>query len=64
VTRALLPGTDHAGIATQNVVERMLAERGVTRHRPAARISKRSLLERKYGGLINEQERRLGCSLD
>ncbi|HEV8480301.1 MAG TPA: valine--tRNA ligase [Candidatus Eisenbacteria bacterium] len=61
-----LPGTDHAGIATQNVVERMLAERGRTRHE----LGRDGFLKEvwqwkeKYGGLITEQEKRLGCSLD
>jgi valyl-tRNA synthetase len=61
-----LPGTDHAGIATQNVVERALAERGVTRQQLGRDAFVREVWawKEKYGGLINEQEKRLGCSLD
>jgi valyl-tRNA synthetase len=61
-----LPGTDHAGIATQNVVERSLAEEGIDRQelgrdKFVAEVWK---WRERYGGRINEQERRLGCSLD
>jgi valyl-tRNA synthetase len=61
-----LPGTDHAGIATQNVVERALAERGLTRQGLGREAFVREVWDwkEKFGGLINEQERRLGCSLD
>src|SRR5262245_22864000 len=61
-----LPGTDHAGIATQNVVERMLTERGTTRQELGreAFVNEVWAWKEKYGGLINQQERRLGCSLD
>jgi len=62
-----LPGTDHAGIATQMVVERQLkAEEGKSRHD----IGREAFLERvwawrsKSGGTILEQLKRLGCSLD
>ena len=61
-----LPGTDHAGIATQVVVERMLAEEGITRHA----LGREKFVERvwewvdKYGGLIYEQIKRLGASCD
>ncbi len=61
-----LPGTDHAGIATQNVVERDLAKEGRTRHD----LGREKFLERvwkwkeTYGGRILEQLRRLGCSCD
>jgi len=61
-----LPGTDHAGIATQNVVERKLAEEGLTRQE----IGREAFLERvwewkeKYGGTIILQLKRLGCSCD
>jgi valyl-tRNA synthetase len=59
-------GTDHAGIATQNVVERVLAEDGIGRHD----LTRDEFLERVWqwcrekGGAITEQLRRLGCSLD
>lgn len=61
-----LPGTDHAGIATQNVVERLLAEEGLTRHD----LGREAFLERVWafveeaGGTIQHQHRRLGASLD
>ncbi|GIW39920.1 MAG: valine--tRNA ligase [Candidatus Binatia bacterium] len=61
-----MPGTDHAGIATQNVVERALAREGLDRHR----LGRERFLERvwawkeKYGRTILEQLQRLGCSCD
>lgn len=61
-----LPGTDHAGIATQNVVERQLAEEGHTRHD----LGRASFVERvwawkeKSGGEILNQMRRMGDSCD
>ncbi len=61
-----VPGTDHAGIATQNVVERQLAEEGLSRHD----IGREKFIERvwqwkeKSGGRIIEQLKRLGCSCD
>ncbi|MGQ9560690.1 MAG: valine--tRNA ligase [Candidatus Oleimicrobiaceae bacterium] len=61
-----LPGTDHAGIATQNKVEKMLAAQGLTRDD----LGREQFLERvwewrkKYGGIILEQLRRLGASCD
>ena len=61
-----LPGTDHAGIATQLVVERMLAQEGTTR----ASLGRDAFLERvwawkrKYGSTITGQLRRLGASCD
>ncbi len=60
------PGTDHAGIATQNVVERALAEKGTDRHE----VGRDKFIEmvwewrKKYGGLILNQLRRLGCACD
>ncbi len=60
------PGTDHAGIATQNVVERELAKEGLTREM----LGREKFLERvwqwkaKYGDLIYTQLKRLGCSCD
>jgi valyl-tRNA synthetase len=61
-----IPGTDHAGIATQNVVERQLAAEGSSRHE----LGRQALIERVWqlkedsGGLILDQLRRLGCSCD
>ncbi|MDQ4143347.1 MAG: valine--tRNA ligase, partial [Actinomycetota bacterium] len=61
-----LPGTDHAGIATQNVVERELAKEGTDRHQ----LGREEFVERvwqwkqQYGGRILEQMRRLGDSCD
>jgi valyl-tRNA synthetase len=60
------PGTDHAGIATQIVVERQLAEKQETR----ARLGREKFLERVWawkaesGGTITRQLRRLGASPD
>lgn len=60
------PGTDHAGIATQMVVERMLAKEGVSRHD----LGREKFLEKVWewkaqsGGQITNQLRRLGASLD
>jgi len=60
------PGYDHAGIATQNVVERELAKEGLTRHD----LGRDAFIERTwqwlehYGGVIIGQLRRLGSSLD
>jgi valyl-tRNA synthetase len=61
-----LPGTDHAGIATQNVVERELAKSGQTRHD----IGREELIKRIWafkeakGGHIIAQLKQLGCSCD
>ncbi len=61
-----LPGTDHAGIATQNVVERMLADEGISRHD----LGRERFLERVWafveetGPFIQHQHRRLGAALD
>ena len=60
------PGTDHAGIATQMVVERQLAEEGKTRHE----LGREKFIERVWkwkeesGGTITRQLRRLGASCD
>ncbi len=60
------PGTDHAGIATQNVVEKDLAARGTDRHQ----VGRERFVElvwdwrEKYGGVIINQLKRLGCSCD
>src|SRR5574341_429902 len=60
------PGTDHAGIATQNVVERELAKEGMTlqdlgRDRFVERVW---AWKRQYGGIIDEQLKRMGFSCD
>ncbi|MDD5008730.1 MAG: valine--tRNA ligase [Syntrophorhabdaceae bacterium] len=61
-----LPGTDHAGIATQNVVERELAKEGQTREM----LGRDTFIERVWqwkeqsGNTIIEQLKRLGCSCD
>ena len=61
-----LPGTDHAGIATQWTVERQLATEGTSRHD----LGREKFLERVWdhvgrsGGIIHEQSRRLGISAD
>jgi valyl-tRNA synthetase len=61
-----LPGTDHAGIATQNVVERQLATEGLSRHD----LGREKFVERVWqwkaesGGAILGQMRRLGDSVD
>ena len=61
-----LPGTDHAGIATQTVVERKLRGEGVTRHDLGRRdfLSKVWEWRDEYGGLILKQLRKLGISCD
>ncbi len=61
-----VPGSDHAGIATQNVVERALEKEGANRKE----LGREKFLERvwawkeEYGGRITEQHRRLGASCD
>ena len=61
-----LPGTDHAGIATQVVVERALAEEGIDRRE----LGRERFVERvwrwreQYGEEILEQMKRMGASLD
>ena len=62
-----LPGTDHAAIATEvKVVEKMKKEEGLTK----ADITREQFLERawawtnEYGGTIQKQQRKLGCSCD
>ena len=61
-----LPGTDHAGIATQVVVERELAREGLTRHELGRERFVERVWEwvRKYGGIITQQHQRLGASCD
>lgn len=61
-----VPGSDHAGIATQNVVERELAKEGKTRHELGRELFEENVWEWKdrYGGFIADQIRRLGSSVD
>src|SRR5438128_7028845 len=62
-----LPGTDHAGIATQMVVERQLAEQGNQSRRDLGRedfVAKVWEWKAKSGGTIVNQLRRLGASCD
>ena len=61
-----MPGTDHAGIATQNVVEQELARQGLTRHDLGRDkfIEKVWEWKKKYGGIILDQLHQLGCSCD
>ena len=60
------PGMDHAGISTQVVVEKQLREQGTSRHE----LGREAFLERvwawkdRYGGIIEDQLRRLGVSAD
>ncbi|RLC30876.1 MAG: valine--tRNA ligase [Deltaproteobacteria bacterium] len=60
------PGTDHAGIATQNVVEKDLASKGMDRHALGREKFEKLVWEwkEKYGGIIINQLKRLGCSCD
>ncbi len=61
-----MPGTDHAGIATQVMVERQLAAEGKSRRD----MTREAFIERvwkwksQYGGVILEQMKRLGASVD
>jgi valyl-tRNA synthetase len=61
-----VPGTDHASIATEAKVVQMLRERGISK----SSLSRDKFLEyawewkEKYGGIILQQLRKLGCSLD
>ena len=61
-----MPGTDHAGIATQNVVEKKLAQEGLSRHD----LGREKFIEtvwkwkEEYGGTIINQLKRLGASCD
>ncbi len=61
-----LPGMDHAGIATQNVVEKMLAKEGKSRHDlgRGAFVDKVWEWKEEYGGKILNQIRMLGSSVD
>jgi valyl-tRNA synthetase len=61
-----LPGTDHAGIATQNAVEKELKKQGISRYD----LGQEKFLEKiwewkeKYGNIILDQFKKLGCSMD
>jgi valyl-tRNA synthetase len=63
-----LPGTDHAGIATQTVVEKTLKKQGVMKHRDD--LGREKFIEKvwewkeKHGGIIIQQLKKLGCSCD
>jgi valyl-tRNA synthetase len=63
-----LPGTDHAGIATQAVVEKTLRKERVIKHR--GELGREKFLEKvwewkeKHGGIIIQQLKKLGCSCD
>ena len=60
------PGMDHAGIATQMVVERMLGKQGISRHDLGREkfVEKVWEWKQEYGGQILNQLHRLGCSAD
>ncbi len=61
-----VPGTDHAGIATQMMVERQLTEEGTSRQKLGreAFVERVWVWKRHYGGAILEQMKRLGVSVD
>lgn len=61
-----VPGTDHAGIATQNVVERMLSTKGIDRHQLGRERFIDAVWEwrSKYGNAIIDQLKSLGASCD
>jgi valyl-tRNA synthetase len=61
-----MPGMDHAGIATQNVVEQQLMKEGISRHDLGREkfIARVWEWKEKYGGVIINQLKRLGCSCD
>ncbi len=63
-----LPGTDHAGIATQNAVEKSLKKAGEIKHRDdlgrEAMVAKIWDWKEKYGGIIIQQLKKLGASCD
>ena len=62
-----VPGTDHAGIATQMMVERQLATEGGPTRKELGReafVDRVKCWKRQYGGAITEQMRRLGASVD
>lgn len=61
-----IPGTDHAGIATQNVVEKSLRKEGISRFD----LGREKFIEKvwewkeKYGNIILDQFKKIGCSMD
>jgi valyl-tRNA synthetase len=61
-----VPGTDHAGIATQNVVERELEKQGIKRRELGREEFVKRVWEwrEEYGGIITHQIRRMGASCD
>ena len=61
-----VPGTDHAGIATQNVVERQLEQQGITRHMLGRERFVEEVWDWKdeYHGRITAQQQRMGISCD
>ena len=61
-----VPGTDHAGIATQVVVERLLHEEGTSKQELGREKFEARVWEwvQKYGNVIDDQHRRLGASCD
>ena len=65
-TSLWVPGTDHAGIATQNVVERQLSGQGISRHDLGREefVEKVWSYVRKTGGQILEQLKLIGASCD
>jgi valyl-tRNA synthetase len=66
-TAVWIPGTDHAGIATQMMVERQLAAEGTTTREQLGReafIKRVWEWKEQYGGAITDQMRRLGASVD
>jgi len=61
-----VPGTDHAGIATQNVVEKKLAKQGITRQQLGREefVKQVWAWKQEYGSIITHQIRRMGASCD
>jgi valyl-tRNA synthetase len=62
-----LPGTDHAGIATENVVDRQLRKEEKKSKRDLGReefLNRVHAWKQKHGGIIIEQLKKLGCSCD
>jgi valyl-tRNA synthetase len=61
-----VPGTDHAGIATQNIVEKQLAKEGLSRQDLGREqfVARTAAFVAETGGVILEQLRAIGCSAD
>jgi len=61
-----IPGTDHAGIATQNVVEKQLSKEGKTRHDLGREEFEKRVWQwvDEYGDIIIDQLKKMGCSCD